>query len=30
MLNRLLKAQVFTKLDLYNTYYKLWIKEGNK
>jgi hypothetical protein len=30
MLNKLLKAQVFTKLDLRNTYYRLWIKEGNK
>ena len=30
MLNRLLKAQVFTKLDLRDAYYRLWIKEGNK
>ena len=30
MLNRLLKARVFTKLDLCNAYYRLWIKEGNK
>ena len=30
ILNRLLKARVFTKLDLRNAYYRLQIKEGNK
>ena len=30
MLNRLLKARVFTKLDLRDAYYRLWIKEGNE
>jgi hypothetical protein len=30
MLNRLLKVRVFTKLDLCNAYYRLWIKDSNK
>jgi hypothetical protein len=30
MLNRLLKARVFTKLDLRDAYYRLRIKDGNK
>ena len=30
MLDRLLKVKVFTKLDLRDAYYRLWIKEGNK
>jgi hypothetical protein len=30
ILDRLLKAKLFTKLNLYNAYYRLCVKEGDK
>jgi hypothetical protein len=30
MLDRLLKAAIFSKLDLRDAYYRLWIKEGDE
>jgi len=30
MLDRLYDSKIFTKLDLKDTYYRIYIKEGNK